>query len=163
MNAAGDPQAVSTDDLAGRSSEREQDRDAPVTPYPDDRGGADAARSDRMHDDAGAGAQQERQDDGAGGETGAPLQGAPLLDDATADPFAQRWNDVQARFVDDPRQAVSEADSLVAELMQTLAERFSTHKSGLEEQWNRGDEPDTESLRLALQQYRSFFDRLLST
>ena len=59
--------------------------------------------------------------------------------------------------------AVRDGDSLVAELMQALAARFSDHKGRLEEQWQRGSEPETEELRLALQQYRSFFQRLLST
>lgn len=86
-----------------------------------------------------------------------------LLDDAVAARFLERWADVQTRFVDDPQAAVRDGDALVAELMQTLAQRFSQHKSGLEEQWQSGREPGTEELRLALQQYRSFFQRLLST
>ena len=88
---------------------------------------------------------------------------SPLLDDRSTDDFLRRWNDVQARFVDDPRAAVLDADRLVAELVRALAERFSRHKDGLEEQWSGGSEPSTEELRLALQQYRSFFQRLLAT
>jgi hypothetical protein len=34
-------------------------------------------------------------------------------------------------------------------------------RSGLEKQWERGDNVSTEDLRVALQRYRSFFDRLL--
>lgn len=93
----------------------------------------------------------------------APADDAPLLDDEQAELFRRRWSDVQARFVDDPRSAVLDGDALVADLVSTLAQRFSQHKDGLEEQWSRGDEPSTEELRLALQQYRSFFHRLLST
>ncbi|WP_262371142.1 hypothetical protein [Streptomyces sp. WAC01526] len=55
------------------------------------------------------------------------------------------------------------ADALVAEVMQLLATTFADHKQGLEGQWHRGEEVATEDLRLALRQYRSFFDRLLST
>lgn len=87
----------------------------------------------------------------------------PLLDDAEADGFLARWSEVQSRFVDDPQAAVRDGDGLVAELMQALARRFSERKGDLEEQWNRGGEPETEDLRLALQSYRSFFQRLLST
>jgi hypothetical protein len=87
----------------------------------------------------------------------------PLLEDREAEAFLDRWAAVQSRFVDDPQAAVREGDSLVAEVMQALAQRFSEHKRGLEEQWQRGDEPQTEELRLALQQYRSFFQRLLAT
>jgi hypothetical protein len=86
-----------------------------------------------------------------------------LLDPADGQRFRQRWSDVQARFVDDPRAAVQTADSLVAELMQSLAGSFNEHKGRLESAWQSGDDPDTEELRQALQRYRSFFDRLLST
>lgn len=73
-----------------------------------------------------------------------------------------RDTDTQKRFVDDPRGAVHDADSLVAEVMQTLATTFADHKKGLEGQWNRGEQVDTEGLRLALRHYRSFFNRLLA-
>jgi hypothetical protein len=70
---------------------------------------------------------------------------------------------IQTRFVDDPQAAVRDGDALVAELTQALAQRFSQYKHDLEDQWQRGTEPETETLRVALQQYRSFFQRLLAT
>lgn len=73
-----------------------------------------------------------------------------------------RWDAIQASFVDEPRQAVEHADSLVASAMQRLAEIFAEERSGLEAQWDRGDNVSTEDLRVALQRYRSFFTRLLS-
>jgi hypothetical protein len=45
--------------------------------------------------------------------------------------------------------------------MKKLAEGFANERSRLEGQWDRGDNVSTEDLRLALQRYRSFFDRLL--
>ncbi|MEV6397404.1 hypothetical protein AB0M39_21975 [Streptomyces sp. NPDC051907] len=36
-------------------------------------------------------------------------------------------------------------------------------RSRLESQWHQGNEAATEDLRIALRQYRSFFDRLLTT
>jgi hypothetical protein len=75
----------------------------------------------------------------------------------------RNWSDVQARFVDDPQEAVRTADGLVAELMQSLAQGFSEHKGRLESAWQSGSTPDTEELRQALQRYRSFFNRLLAT
>jgi hypothetical protein len=57
---------------------------------------------------------------------------------------------------------VEEADSLVASTMKRLAEVFAQERSKLEGQWDRGDDVSTEDLRLALQRYRSFFQRLLS-
>jgi hypothetical protein len=86
-----------------------------------------------------------------------------LLDAGEANGFLERWREVQTRFVDDPQGAVRDGDSLVAELMQSLAQRFSQHKHDLEEQWQSGAEPGTEELRVALQQYRSFFQRLLTS
>jgi hypothetical protein len=46
--------------------------------------------------------------------------------------------------------------------MQQLADSFAQERQALEGQWDRGDEVSTEDLRIALQRYRSFFDRLLS-
>jgi hypothetical protein len=77
------------------------------------------------------------------------------------DQLERRWNDVQARFVDEPRGSVEEANTLVDELMQRLVSSFSEERARLEEQWDRGDEVTTEDLRVALQRYRSFFGRLL--
>jgi hypothetical protein len=99
----------------------------------------------------------------SGGTEGRPGSDVALLDASDADGFRQRWGDAQTRFVDDPREAVRTADALVAELMQSLAQGFDQHRQQLETQWNSGGEADTESLRQALQRYRSFFDRLLST
>ncbi|WP_326806018.1 hypothetical protein OIE49_36380 [Streptomyces sp. NBC_01788] len=60
-------------------------------------------------------------------------------------------------------EAVQAADSLVANVMQTLATTFDEHKKQLEEQWNRSGQADTEALRTALRHYPSFFNRLLTT
>ncbi|MEW1751610.1 hypothetical protein ACIQU1_22740 [Streptomyces angustmyceticus] len=88
--------------------------------------------------------------------------GAPLLGPEQEE-FRSRWQRIQSEFVDDPREAVGAADTLVAEVMQALATTFSQHKRELEGQWHRGEEVATEELRVALQQYRSFFNRLLTT
>lgn len=85
-----------------------------------------------------------------------------LLSAADADGFRSRWQEIQSKFVDDPREAVQSADALVAEVMQSLATTFADHKQTLEGQWNRGEQVDTEGLRMALRHYRSFFNRLLT-
>jgi hypothetical protein len=87
---------------------------------------------------------------------------SPLLPQEEAADFQERWAALQTSFVDEPRRAVQEGDSLVAELMQRLANSFAEERQGLEAQWDRGDDVSTEDLRIALQRYRSFFDRLLS-
>jgi hypothetical protein len=76
--------------------------------------------------------------------------------------FRTQWIKIQTGFVDEPRLTVEHADKLVAAVMQRLADGFATERSGLEKQWDRGDNVSTEDLRIALQRYRSFFDRLLS-
>ncbi|MFD5064687.1 hypothetical protein [Streptomyces sp. NPDC058394] len=86
----------------------------------------------------------------------------PLLGEEQEE-FRARWQKIQGEFVDDPKNAVNAADQLVAETMQALATTFSERKRGLEGQWHRGEEVATEDLRVALQRYRSFFNRLLST
>jgi hypothetical protein len=96
------------------------------------------------------------------GTTGATSAG-PLLATDDAEGFRARWTDVQNGFVDAPRQAVEQADGLVAELMQHLARTFSEERGRLESQWDRGDEVPTDDLRTAFQRYRSFFERLLAT
>jgi hypothetical protein len=86
----------------------------------------------------------------------------PLFDAGRSSELRDRWHALQARFVDDPREAVSDADSLVAELLRDLAQGFDDARSGLEGQWSRGDDVSTEDLRVTLQRYRSFFERLLA-
>jgi hypothetical protein len=76
--------------------------------------------------------------------------------------FTVRWREIQAGFVDEPRQSVEQADALVADLMQRLAAGFSAERERLESQWDSGDDVSTEDLRVALTRYRSFFERLLS-
>jgi len=85
-----------------------------------------------------------------------------LFKEDEAGRFRARWTDVQGAFVDSPRSAVERADSLVAETMKRLAEMFSDERAKLEAQWGRGDNVTTEDLRVALQRYRAFFDRLLN-
>lgn len=85
-----------------------------------------------------------------------------LLPSREAEEFRASWRAVQSEFVDQPEQSVRAADALVAEVMRTLAESFAAHKENLENQWAKGEEADTEDLRVALQRYRSFFNRLLN-
>jgi hypothetical protein len=85
----------------------------------------------------------------------------PLFSESEMGDFRSQWGKVQTGFVDEPRRTVEEADKLVAAVMQRLAEGFANERSGLEQQWDSGDNVSTEDLRLALQRYRSFFDRLL--
>ena len=86
----------------------------------------------------------------------------PLFNETEADDFRSRWYNVQAGFVDEPRQSVADADELVANVMKRLAQIFAAEREKLEHEWDGGDNVSTEDLRIALRRYRSFFDRLLS-
>jgi hypothetical protein len=87
---------------------------------------------------------------------------SPLFPAGEATSFRARWSEAQTSFVDEPRHAVEQADGLVAEMMQRLAQVFADERSKLEQQWSQGDDVSTEDLRVGLRRYRSFFDRLLS-
>ena len=85
-----------------------------------------------------------------------------LFPDNELTDFRARWDKAQIGFVDEPRAAVEQADSLVATVVKRIAEQFAAERAELEHQWDRGDNVSTEDLRQALRRYRSFFDRLLA-
>jgi hypothetical protein len=85
-----------------------------------------------------------------------------LFADNDRSTLRSRWDDVQAGFVDDPKDCVQKADALVADVVQQLTDGFSDARSRLEAQWARGEEASTEDLRQALKRYRAFFERLLA-
>lgn len=89
-------------------------------------------------------------------------QRAQLLATGELQGILNRWKEIQAGFVDEPRKAVQDADRLVADLMQGLARMFASEREQLEARWSAGDSVSTEDLRLSLRRYRSFFERLLA-
>ena len=86
----------------------------------------------------------------------------PLFEEDAARKFRSRWLAIQSKFVDDPGDSVKQADDLVADVIKNVTMNFANRRVSLEKQWNGGDNTSTEDLRLALKQYRSFFDRLLT-
>jgi hypothetical protein len=87
---------------------------------------------------------------------------AALFAGDVASDFRSRWDAVQIGFVDDPKQAVRQADELVAQVMKSLAESFSNERARFESEMEQGNSASTENLRVALRRYRSFFQRLLT-
>lgn len=123
------------------------------------------ARMDERTERAGAqgvdpasGAPMPRTD--AAGAPSEPL--AALFQGPQAEDLRRRWDAVQIGFVDDPRAAVRNADELVAQVLRELAESFSEQRSRIEQGLAGSDQANTEAMRVALQRYRSFFQRLLS-
>jgi hypothetical protein len=86
---------------------------------------------------------------------------ASLLNREESEQFRTRWNEIQGKFVDEPRSAVEQADELVTEVIELITEMFNNEHRSLEAQWNKGNDVSTEDLRIALQRYRSFFNSLV--
>jgi hypothetical protein len=87
---------------------------------------------------------------------------AHLLPDNVVQDLRSKWDRIQTGFVDEPKTAVKEADQLVSYAIKQLEESLSGACETLVRQWDRGDNVNTEDLRIALRKYRAFFDRLLA-
>jgi hypothetical protein len=121
---------------------------------------SDIAASDARRMEA---VERERADRAeAGGRQAVDEGPTPLFGNDELTGYRTRWSAIQTGFVDEPRKAVEEADTLVAELMKRLAEGFAQERNQLEGHWERSDQVSTEDLRIAMRRYRSFFERLLS-
>jgi hypothetical protein len=83
---------------------------------------------------------------------------ASLLGSLNAGEIRGRFLDIQAGFIDEPRQAVEEAGRFVDDLLRQVAETLQQERGQLT---GATDEASTEDLRLALRAYRQFVDRLL--
>jgi hypothetical protein len=94
--------------------------------------------------------------------------------------YAGQWRAVQARFVDEPAQALRDADGMVTEIMskrgypmddfeQMAADVSVDHPREVEDyraahaisEASTRDEASTEDMRLGIQHYRSLFESLL--
>jgi hypothetical protein len=151
-----DDARLSTADLAA-AGERTQPAQTPSPRPPADRDVTREVQQARNEKQTGVTA-----DATASRQTAEHDRPTPLFAGNEADDFRHRWGDIQTGFVDEPRQAVERADALVAAAIKRLAEVFAQERSTLEQQWARGADVSTEDLRVALQRYRGFFDRLLS-
>jgi hypothetical protein len=104
------------------------------------------------------------------------------LSPASRDRYVERWRAAQAAFVDNPRQAIGEADRLVSEVMrergyptddfERRASDISVDHPDVVENYraaheislaNDAGKADTEDLRRAMKHYRSLFEELLET
>jgi len=89
----------------------------------------------------------------------APGEPSALLGSIDAGAVRARFLDIQAGFVDEPRQAVQEAERFVDELVQGLVRALETERAKLKATIEEGS---TEDLRIAVRGYRAFVDRLLN-
>ncbi|MDL5160378.1 hypothetical protein [Actinomycetospora termitidis] len=150
--------AHTSEDRADRREDRPDDR-------PDDRHDDRAdTRSDagRDRDDEPGRYTRQHGDHAGQHDHDAGKSSVTVLDPGASERLRGRWQEVQAGFVDEPRQSVTEADQLVGEVLDEVSRVFRDQRSELEAEWSGNAEPGTEELRQALQRYREFFDRLLS-
>jgi molecular chaperone GrpE (heat shock protein) len=85
----------------------------------------------------------------------------PLLGE-DVEQLRDRWQSIQAAFVDEPQEAVQQADALVTDVIKRLTRTFEETKDSLETQLGEAEDVSTEDLRVGLQRYRTFFERLLA-
>jgi len=91
-----------------------------------------------------------------------PPQNEELLRPDQSAALRSEWDALQTMFVDDPKSAVARADELVKRVISAVEISIGLERDALEQQWVEGAEVSTEDLRLCLQRYRGFFQRLLS-
>lgn len=78
------------------------------------------------------------------------------------DKLAQRLQQALSTFVDSPRQAVEEADTVFENVTTQFTNTLKERRSTLRASWQDPDtEAQTEELRLALRQYREITEGLL--
>lgn len=86
---------------------------------------------------------------------------ATLFSAADSEELWRRWDDIQLRFIEDPRAQVDEADRLVGDVLDQVRAYFDRQRRELREGWEQGEEVTTEQLRQVLQRYRSFLEQTL--
>lgn len=112
--------------------------------------------------------------DGSATAPATPVPGAPGtvpstgVDAAVAafvtngDELHAEWVRIQSSFVDDPRGSVAQAADLVSQVTNSLVTAVQQREQALRGTWDSqgGGDTDTEHLRNAFRDYRSFFERL---
>jgi hypothetical protein len=140
--------------------EGEARRDGDVVHEGEARGQGDATRAMDDRDTNRDPTSERRPAASPGASTSWRGEGLLSTDDRGS--YQQRWDEIQVRIIDEPRQCVREADDLVGEVTTRISDRFSGARQDMERRWDGGDEPTTEELRQAVQRYRDFFQRLVA-
>ncbi|NNN36989.1 hypothetical protein HLK59_42920 [Streptomyces sp. S3(2020)] len=89
-----------------------------------------------------------------------------LIPHDESDKLSLRLQHAVAGFVDEPRNAVEEADHVMEEVASRVTDALTRRRRTLRTSWQdgadkHGNAGDTEQLRLALRDYRELTDRLL--
>jgi hypothetical protein len=115
---------------------------------------ADAEHADARHADA-VHADETAAELKPGDVPVTPVAGFLAADAAQG--LRDRWREAQLGFVDDPRKAVEDVKALVSEAV----DQFTAALSAQRDELDAAAGEDTEQYRVAVQRYRTFFDRLL--
>ncbi len=87
---------------------------------------------------------------------------ARLIPQGERDKLAMRLQQAVNTFVDGPRRAVEEADSVFEEAARCLTDAMAERRGTLRSAWSgKNREAETEELRVALRTYREATERLL--
>jgi hypothetical protein len=95
-------------------------------------------------------------------QTAPRLPASPAATTAPAGPDgipAQRWSEILSAFVDDPRGSVEMAADAVDSAIEEFVTSVRTRQRALASSW-QGSETDTEQLRIALRDYRTFWHQV---
>jgi hypothetical protein len=94
------------------------------------------------------------------GETAAAGQQAvaEVLPASERPGYRERWDALQAGFIDDPGAAARQADALIGELLRRFTERHESLRGRI---GGSGEGSDTESMRLVVREYRVIFTSLV--
>ena len=94
-----------------------------------------------------------------------------------AEQFTAQWQEIQFRFVDDPRGSVTEAADIVAQVtakmeaaiqerqraIQERQQAIAEQQRSLRGRWGEDSNADTENLRETLRMYKTFLDQLIGS
>lgn len=92
-----------------------------------------------------------------------PTPQSPVESTEATEPFDvdRKWQIIKARFVDDPAGAVREAEQLVGAIVDRWIHRVRAECDSVRQAGARdGNEPSTEQLRMSLQRYEAFIERM---
>jgi len=100
-----------------------------------------------------------RDDEGAGPQAAGGVASTPARARGTAQSAPQgdrRWREIQAMFVDDPRDSVQQASDLIDTAIEEFLAAIRQRQAALASSWQNRD-ADTEALRSALKDYRALW------
>jgi hypothetical protein len=116
-------------------------------------------RSSTTRDEPVSDAEDRRDRSNGAAGPGDDADGELILID-NGDAFRSQWESVQIGFVDDPRQAVQDAQDLLSSVVDELIDSF---RRTLDDTLAGDDDRSTDQLRHTFRRYRVLFERLLST